>query len=263
MKYQLQRFGCFLICLVLLFGANNLFGQTNKQEHLEEIFPNLPVQLQDDIVILFEQEQNGDPTLPCPPAYTNLLSNRNLFSPAEEKLLKEVALKYKNVTTNSGPAGTVFKRWGMGQAKWTQQLIETFPVAFFVYTNSPNREEIGSILGGEEFAARFRTPSEDGYDVEFSHGMATRFLQYKKGVLDGLYVISNQMGHTNANIDKCYFYLRFVGGKAVGKYIGWEDDGNIGVELEFKKPFDILKYSQVKFDLAWTEVPTNSIPNSK
>src|SRR5208282_5875986 len=44
---------------------------------------------------------------PCPPDYTNSLSNTNLFTMDEQKMIKEALVKYKNVTTNSGPPGTI------------------------------------------------------------------------------------------------------------------------------------------------------------
>jgi hypothetical protein len=110
----------------MVFHVSNLFGQTNRAELFKYIYPSMPVELQDNIAILVGFLDDKPPQH-CPPAYINLLSNTNLFSPNEEKQIREVALKYKNVTTNSGPAGTKFKEWGTRQVKWNQQLSRVFP----------------------------------------------------------------------------------------------------------------------------------------
>ena len=257
-----------ILGLSLLFSNINLFGQTNREQLLKIVFPSLPLELQDNIIVLagLMDASNREQSMPCPPAYTNLLSNTNLFSPAEEQWIKEVALKYKNVTTNSGPAGTVFKEWKTRQMKLSEKLTHTYPVAFFNYTNSSDHEEVVSKYDGQEVIAHYRTPSEDGYDVKLYRGMLMDFQEYKKGVLNGLFIRPNSTSHPNTNFDKCYGYLRFAEGMAVGKYICWDNTGKISSEMEFKKPFDILKYSFAKFDLSWTEVPTNttnSVPSQK
>ena len=48
-----------------------------------------------------------DKEAPCPSEYTNSLSNTNLFTAEEQMWIKQVLVKYKNVTTNSGPPGTI------------------------------------------------------------------------------------------------------------------------------------------------------------
>jgi antitoxin component YwqK of YwqJK toxin-antitoxin module len=105
----------------------------------------------------------------------------------------------------------------------------------------------------------YRTASENGYDVELYRGILLRYLEYKNGILDGLCVYPNDPARPNTKFDRCFAYLRFVKGKALGKYIVWDENGLIASEMEFKKPFDILKYSAAQFDLSWTKLPTNII----
>src|SRR5712671_5181460 len=91
--------------LTLLLFSISLHGQTNAAP-ITKYFPSLPPKLQRNVVVLVDM----DNPQPCPPAYTNLLCNTNLLSPAESKLIHKVMLKYKSVATNSGPVGSVFEK---------------------------------------------------------------------------------------------------------------------------------------------------------
>jgi antitoxin component YwqK of YwqJK toxin-antitoxin module len=229
---------------------------TGRAEQL--IFPLLAPECQSNLVITVDMNHPK----PCPLEYTNTLANTNLFSAAEQRLLREIAVKYKNVTTNSGPPGTIFKMWGMRQRKF-QQYSKIIPVACFVYTNSADREEIASLFGDQRYIlGKYRTPTGDGYDVIVVHDALLQYQGYKNGVLDGLCVQIYGEGNEN----RCVTWTRFSKGKAIGKFIMWGDDGKIVAEVEFKEPFDFLKFQTAKFDLSWTEVQanmTNFTPNPK
>lgn len=250
-----MKLPCSIITLSLSFLAISLFGQAKSTDQLSLIFPSLPSGYQSNILVVINPEHPQ----PCPLKYTNLLSNTNLFTSKEAMRIKEVALKYQNVTTNSGPAGCVFKGWVQRERNF-QQYTDRIQVACFSYTNSPDREEIASMFNNRLIIAHFRTPTNYGYDVLLTDGMLTQYQEYKKGVLDGLFIGMGDSNRPDVGINRCYSWMRFAGGKAVGNYFGWNEKDEMAVQLVFKKPFDYLKYQAIKTDLSWTEVPTNS-PN--
>jgi hypothetical protein len=246
----------FLIC------ASNLFGQSKNTEKL--VFPLLTIECQSNIIVTADL----DHPKPCPPEYTNLLSNTNLFSLAEQTKLDEITRKYKNVTTNSTPAGSVFRQWALRRrlgveltsiSTWVE-VTNTFQVACFTYTNSDANEEM-AFFDDNEIDARFRTQAGDGYDVYMLDDAIVKYQEYRSGLLDGLFV---EIHDPNSPDDKdhCVGWARFVKGKLLGKYIMWQD-GQIEAMAEFKQPFDFLKCQTVKTDLSWTELPTNTAQSSK
>jgi len=224
---------------------------TARAERL--VFPLLLPECQSNIVITADPDHRRT----CPPEYTNLISNTNLFSPAERKLLKEIPLKYKEVTTNSGPDGTVFNGYALRQ--WTVgKFSKTFQVSCFAYTNSAAQVEI-AFMDSRQTIASFRTQSGDGYDVNLIDGRLVQYQEHKNGVLDGLLMKSV------FDADHCNEWARFVKGKILGKYIMWDGDSRILAEAEFKKPFYFVKCAIGKFDLTWEKVvatQTNSILSS-
>jgi hypothetical protein len=238
--------------LILGFNLLFLFCLTAQAERL--IFPLLTPESQSNIIVL----ANFDHPKPCPPEYTNLISNTNLFSPAEQKKLKEVALKYNNISTNCGPAGSVFKGWGLRQEK-VETWTNTFKVACFAYTNSDAQEEIRAYAGNGHLVARFRTQAGDGYDVVFANNALISYQSYNNFLLDGLYVGLELSTPNNPKYDEhCRMWARFSKGKILGEFLSWGPDNKIIDEVEFKEPFDFLKYGSTKLDLAWTEVKTNT-----
>jgi hypothetical protein len=180
----------------------------------------------------------------CPPRLTNVISNTNLFTPSEQKLLKEIQFKYKDVTTNSGPLGTVLT----GVEK-----ISNYYVAHFSYTNSDVHEDI--IFGDrsaearhngnyDDFMAgfdvplvRYRTKDGNGYDATISRSSDKfwTFAQIKQGKVNGLYVdFSN---------DHCQNLLHFVDGKAVGNWLQWDTyTDNHLLEVKIKSSLDYFRY---------------------
>jgi hypothetical protein len=236
------------LVLSLLISGTSLFIQASHAEQL--IFPFLTLESQSNIIVT----ANFDHPKLCPPDYTNLISNTNFFSIAEQRNLKEAALKYKDVTTNSGPAGSVFKGWGLRQEK-VEKWTNTFWVACFTYTNSDAQEEIRQRASGY-IVAKFRTRTGNGYNVSVINGSVFAYQEYKNGLLNGLYVILYDPSHPEDK-EHCGMWARFLRGKILGKFLMWGQDNKIVVEAEFLKPFDFLKYGSTKLDLEWTEVPTN------
>jgi hypothetical protein len=91
------------LLLGLLFCAGNLFGQTNLD--MELLLPTISIGVGSFDRFHFTNGlvdaglSNLDVVIktstPCPPEYTNMISNTNLFSIAEQKLLADILLTYK------------------------------------------------------------------------------------------------------------------------------------------------------------------------
>ena len=231
------------------------------------IFPVVKMEAQSSIIVI----ANEDHPIPCPPEHTNLLSNTNLFSPAEREKLEEVSLKYQNVTTTNGAAGSVFEGWKLRRMKQYAGLrvpTNTFLVACFAYTNSGAREEIKSKSPGN-ITARFRTKAGDGYDVVFAKYSLFAYQEYKHDILDGLFIAVHDPNNANDK-EHCGMWTRFINGKILGKFIMWGPNSftinqsgfKIVAEAEFKEPFDFLKYQSTPFDFAWEEVSSTNHPRS-
>jgi hypothetical protein len=212
-----------ILGLSLLLTAN-LFGQTNQAK--QPFIDFLDLDSQTNIIVI----RNGNRSLPCPPQYTNLLSNTNLFSPAEQKLLQEVLLKYNNVTTNSGPPGSVLA----GLQKGTNG----YWVALFRYTNSDAQDEV---TFGDRISAKYFNQANDGYEVLVTPGSGyakseVACYQIKHNLMDGLHVVLSSDGH-------CLSWMHFSNGMAVGKWLEWwKLDNGLSLEAEFKSPYDIHKH---------------------
>lgn len=166
---------------------------------------------------------------PCPSEYTNIISNTNLFSLDEQKLMKEIPLKYKNVTTNSAPTDSKFVGIGLGSF-W----LDGFTIERFHQTNSEAQVEVFfDKHNGRVAGVSFRTKSGDGYDVSFyDRGVIESFRQFKHGQLDGLWA--------DFDGDHCSAWMRFSNGKAIGKWLVWNRTGSLYMEAEFKQPFDFI-----------------------
>ena len=207
--------------LILLLAAN-LFGQTSQR--MQGLIWFLDPDSQTNLVVI----RDGNRSLPCPPQYTNLLSNTNLFTPAEQKLLQEVMLKYKNITTNSGPPGSILA----GLHKDTNNCW----VALFRYTNSDARDEI---TFDQMVTARHLDNANDGYEVNLSpesRWLGLGFRGLKHGMSDGLCVQFYGDGH-------CRSWMQFSNNMAVGKWLEWSRlDNGLSLEVEFKAPYDFQKH---------------------
>ncbi|MCW5551584.1 MAG: hypothetical protein KIS67_05380 [Verrucomicrobiae bacterium] len=190
--------------LLLCFLGSQLLGQISKEAlPSSQKLPGLNPDSQANITIIVNELFSGRPPAYPPLAYTNVLSNTNLFAPVEQELLAEIPLKYKNVTTNTGPLGTVLVALTNSAKGWA---------ATFQYTNADAREEI--TFAGMKIA-KFRTKAEDGYDVDLSRRdeFTLNFRQIKGGAVHGLFVSFYE--------GRCASWMRFENGKAVGKWLLW------------------------------------------
>ena len=127
----------------------------------------------------------------CPLQFTNILSNTNLFTLEEQQLLNQAGVKYKDVTTNSGPQGSILTSLLKTNLDWC--------IARFQYTNSDATDEVVFRFRRGSFppiisAAKYRTVSGDGYNVAIGlkgdspDVPVSEFVQFKNGVEEGLHV---------------------------------------------------------------------------
>ncbi|MEI6078307.1 MAG: hypothetical protein WCS94_22195 [Verrucomicrobiota bacterium] len=213
-----------ILGLSILLTAN-LFGQTNQAK--QPLIDFLDPDSQTNIIVI----KNGDTSWPCPPQYTNLLSNTNLFSPAEQKLLRGVRLKYENVTTNSGPPGSVLAS--------LNKDTNGYWVALFQYTNSDVQDEI---TFGWKITAKHLDKANNGYEVDVSPRSGDKnphiaCYQIKHNVMDGLCVGLSSDDH-------CLSWMHYSNSMAVGKWLEWWGlDNSLSMEAEFKVPYDIQKHA--------------------
>ena len=126
-----------ILTIGLVVSATNLFGQTNRL-----FIPFLEKESQSNVVVTFSDFVSRQS---CPLKYTNVLSNTNLFSMEEQEIIRNIFVKYKNVTTNSGPPGTMladlYKTNYVIKTKNRTVDVENI-IANFQYTNLDAHERI-------------------------------------------------------------------------------------------------------------------------
>lgn len=246
-----------IISLSFIVVAENLFAQTNRVERL--VIPDLDPESQSNVVITV-CDPFGDGQ-PCQVKYTNVLSNTNLFTLEQQTTIREAFAKYKNVTTNSGPPGTV-----LGSLYKTNVVIKAMNRTFeaenwvlrYQYTNSEAYDEVTI---GKSLSAKFRAKSKDGYNVGFvqtGDGTLFDFVEVKHDLTSGLlarFQDTHAQGLTwdyrladfgNSHLGE---YRQFTNGMLFGKYLLWNVlNGNLLIEAEFKEPYDWRKhYRQMRF----------------
>jgi hypothetical protein len=177
----------------------------------------------------------------CPLEYTNVISNTNFFTAAEQKLLAEMSLKYKNMTTNSGPQGTVLVDLYKTNSviAFIHRTNEEW-VAHFQYTNSQAQDEV-TFPGYKTASVKFQTESGHEYFVSMRGDSLLAFGQIKHGVANG-FCASFENNHL-------WLYQYVTNGMAIGKYFMWDPrSGNLVIEAEFKEPYDLEKH-RVQFQM--------------
>ena len=243
----------FLAAFCTLSAQTPPRGQSN-QARLFVPFLDRESQSNVNVSVDFSVEQ------PCPPEFTNVLSNTNLFTSEEQRLIKEVFAKYKNVATNSGPPGSVLT--DLHQTNYIIQAVGgSFKaedwIAKFQYTNSDAYEVI-TFSGG--VLARFRNGAKDGYNVSFVRtggGTLLSFSQVKHDLPNGPFVRLSDLhpqgttwDYRLANFDGSHLleYNQQTNGMVLGKYLMWNPNGKVMLEADFKEPYDLQKH---RIDL-WT-----------
>ena len=245
-----MRLQHIILLISLYISAESLSGQSNQGERL--FIPFLDKESQSNVLVTVNLSGEGKS---CPPECTNVLSNTNLFTLGEQKLISEAFEKYKNVTTNSWPSGTV-----LASLSKTNYVIKAmnrdWPVenwtAIFRYTNSDASDEIrfgGSIL------AKFRDNSNDGYNVSFTRtgsGTLCGFGEVKHGLPNGLFVrfddgfaqgVTWDYKLARLTNNSLVEHRQYTNGLVFGKFLMWNpQNGNLMLQAEFKAPFDLEKH---------------------
>jgi hypothetical protein len=240
----------FILGLILIISAGYVFGQTNQAGRL--FVPFLDKESQSNIIVTLDLSGSGEP---CPLQYTNVLSNTNLFTLEEQKAIQEVFVKYKNVTTNSGPPGTelvgLYKTNYIVKAMNKDWPVEKW-IANYQYTNSGTKEEIR--LGGNMLFAKFRTESNDGYNVNISStgsGPTLRFIEFRKGLVNGILVefANTHQSWTNDyrqdEFEGCPVdeYRQYTNGLVLGNFLMWNPkNNNLVLEAQFTEPYEFDKH---------------------
>jgi len=226
MKIQLSK---FVVLIGMAVGQFTCFiGNAAEKERL--VFSLVSLESQTNLVVLADDGHPQD----CGAELTNVLSNTNLFTASEHAQLEIIKLKYQNVTTNYGPAGTILKGMALRQQRW-RQLTNSFRVACFLRTNSNDLEEVSSPYDIDSyFLAKYRTPQRDGYNILFNKGKLLAYQEFKAGILDGVWC---QM-YDDGKISR---WVRFERGKVIGQYLSWDTWGEIRGRTVFKEPYDLIK----------------------
>jgi len=218
-----------IIILSLIISADTIFGQTNQLVRL--FVPFLDKESQSNVIVKVSDIFGSG--IPCSTQYINNLSNTNLFTPEEKGIIQEIFYKYKdyrNLTTNSGPPGTVLV--GLSKTNYVIQGMRLGNwVSQFKYTNSEAREEIR--FGNGSITTKYLTESGNGYVFGIGPsgtGTTTYFTQLGQGKPNGFH-----LEFVNAELCK---YARFTNEMIIGKYLMWNNlTGNMILEAEFMEPY--------------------------
>ena len=225
------------LILVLLLSTSNLFCQTNYLA--KKITGGLDDPSQSNVEVLVSGMADARP---CPPEYTNVISNTNLFTPDEQELLSKIPIEYGYVTTNSGPPGSIlvsYETWPI----LTEWGTNWQWVARFQFTNSGFSDEVRP--GGELFRHKVRNKAGDGFDLGiipnppensgFGGGGGPEYWihQIRHDVKDGLFV-----GVEHGN--RCSQWMRYSNGMAVDKQLFWDPNyPRLILWKKFTQPYDI------------------------
>ena len=226
-----------ILSLCLLMVTDNLYGQTNHPP--KKLLHGFDTASQRNIDVI---ASGGNDAVPCPPEYTNVISNTNLFTADEQILLNYITRTYGNETSNSVPPRSVmasFKATPI-QTSWGTRWDW---VAYIQSTNSDLTDEITP--GGDLYRHKVRNKAGDGYDFNINptaprtsaygggSGPEFWFQQIKHGVKDGLFV-------NVVHGDHCSQWMRYSNGWAVDKKLYWDPNYNkLMIWAIFKEPFDI------------------------
>jgi hypothetical protein len=239
----------FQFCLWSLLVTQSLNAQTNSIAR--KFIQGLDQTSQSNVEVY---AGGGFDEVPCPAEYTNVISNTNLFTPEEQKFLREIPVIYGKVTTNSPPPGSVLIDLKTKPIE-TQYGIFLFWTARFQFTNSDFIDEVTP--GGDQVNHKVRNKDGDGFDLgcdTYNNGESVSsgyggpggpefwLQQIKHGVNDGLSV--------QIESGRPARLMRFSNGMAIGQFFYWAPyDNKLMIWAKFNEPYDYLKYSRKRIQI--------------
>ena len=245
-----MRIRQFLAILSLLLINRAVFAQGLSNARL--YIPFLDTVSQSNVAVTVSDFfGNGER---CPTQYTNLLSNTNLFTEHDKELIHDVLLKYRNVSTNSGPPGS--KLIDLSKTNCivpVVKLTNSYWRAVFEYTNSGAQDELIFIDSG--ITARFQKKNGDGYIVGLRRldGVLSYLVEQTRwGKGEGLNVEFNDIRETTDSAERApenfeenhvTSWRRMTNGDIIGKWFVWNpENNNLILAAEFKMPYNLEKH---------------------
>lgn len=236
----------FIFLAFMVPSAVCIFGQSGQPERL--YIPLINRESQSNVIVSVSDLGEGQP---CPARYTNLLSNTNLFTSEQQEEIKTAFSKYRAVTANHGPAGTVLVdsyKTNYAFKADDKRFAAEETISVFQYTNRDAREVIRI---GAGFRAEYRTGSNVGYDVSFIRtgaGTLLGFGEIRDNKPHGVFVRLVDMhpqglawDYKKADFESSLLseYKQYSRGYVLGRLFMWNvKNGNLQVQAEFTRPYD-------------------------
>lgn len=223
------------------------------------LMPFIRPEAQSNIVV----KASFDHPVPTPPYLTNLLTNTNLFSPAELDAISTANQRFSSITNIYSVAGLkliktnqcyyVVNGWLTPEGKYEKgPFTNFFTVA--VHSDSEHQEtvEIAEPEYPGGLTCRVRRPNGEGYNVGFAGGSLVSYAQVKNQRFDGLYVLFI-LGKKHVLPEQCYLWTRFKHGMAGGDFLTWNGEaGQLNVWAVLPEGFDFIGNCVDTFDPAWS-----------
>lgn len=243
-----------------LFLANNIFAA----EYSNKLFiPFLEPNSQSNVIVTVSGSGK-----PCPTQYTNSISNTNLFTADERKTIGEALIKYRHVTTNVGPSGTVlvsFYRtnfitepiYWVETNSWNARKTNQNLVSIFRYTNSDAEEEVWFSKG---ISAQYKDQigNHRNVSINITGGGALLSLSERNASGRGIFVRLQNFLEPGTNwVNWSYKdadfsngclneYMQTTNGLLLGKWLMWNPrNGDLILEAEAKEPYDWNRHRQM------------------
>jgi hypothetical protein len=230
----------FILAALSFNFVINISGQTNNARLY---IPFLDKDSQSNAVVKYADISNGKP---CPEKYTNSLSNTNLFSQSEIACIRNIFVKYKSVTTNSGPAGTIIVATNNAPHN---------PKSYVINCQYTNCEATETIKIGYGLLAEYRDRGNNGYDASFIRtggGTLLSVDEIKNGQPNGLLARFNDLlpqglswdyRLTDFKDNDLQEYSQNTNGMVFGKFLMWNvKTGKILIDADFDRPYDMQKH---------------------
>lgn len=209
----------------------------------------LATRLKPDSLTKVKMTADFEHPINCPVELTNVLWNTNLLSIEESKRIRERVTRFKDLTVDSIPSGTILQKSGQRTVDVSDMGI-FYDLTYKRYTNGSATEELTALP--PRFIVRSRDAHGDGFDASFSQnefGLNIFYQEFFKNTPEGLMMILG-MPDKSANINLLSL-VRFKKGKAVGNYLEWGNDGSITTSIEFSEPYDFIRNMKVRYDVGW------------